>query len=61
MIKEAYSDYGPKCPHCGRQFEPDQPLYYDPMSYTKDVCDTCDKPFEVEVIIDTTWRCTEIE
>lgn len=51
---EVDSDFGPTCPHCGREFTPDEQSYFDPAGYEMD-CDGCDKRFSVEVYTSTSW------
>lgn len=50
-----YESEGPKCPHCGRQFTADDPVYYDEMNYTEETCDECDTAFNVQVFHSVTW------
>jgi len=56
----AYSEEGPQCPHCGRQFIADDGCYYR-TEYTEDDCDQCGKKFSVEVCHTTSWVCDVIE
>lgn len=55
-----YSTDGPECPHCGRQFTPDDSYYYDADNYTKQDCDDCGKQFSVEVHHSVSWSCEVI-
>ena len=57
MDKETYSDLGPICPHCGREYTADEPFYYDEM-LTELECDECEKTFNVRVYHDVSWTCT---
>jgi transposase-like protein len=57
-MSETYSTEGPKCPHCGRQFTADDPIYFDEQGYTEEECDDCGKSFDVEVYNCTSWTCT---
>lgn len=56
-----YSTDGPVCPHCRRQYTPDEPHYFDEKGYTKEECDGCGKTFAVEVFTQTSWTCQPIE
>src|SRR6185437_13304225 len=58
--KRTYSEEGPQCPHCGRQFTADDGAYYQ-NEYTEDDCDECGKKFSVEVCQTTSWSCDVIE
>ncbi len=58
--KRTYSTDGPQCPHCGRQFTPDEASYYDEMKYTEDECDECGKTFRVEVHHSVAWACEPV-
>lgn len=58
-MSESYSEEGPACPHCGRQFTADGPEYYQD-SYTQDECDECGGLFKVEVQHSVSWTCTAI-
>jgi len=55
--KETYSDEGPQCPYCGRQYTADEPGYFDEMNYTEEICDECEKKFTVSVYTSTSWTC----
>lgn len=57
---ETYSNEGPQCPYCGRQFTADDSIYYDEMNYTSDTCDECDKKFSVSVHTSVSWTCEQI-
>ena len=59
--KETYSDEGPRCPYCSRQYTADEPDYYDEQGYTEETCDECEKTFDVAVYISTSWTCTARE
>ena len=61
VVSDTYSDEGPQCPHCGRQYTADEPHFYDERNYTEDTCDTCEKPFQVSVYTSTTWSCEPVE
>jgi len=50
-----YSHEGPICPHCKRQFTPDEPFYYDEAAYTEQDCDECGNTFLVEVNNWASW------
>lgn len=52
--EEVWSIEGPTCPHCGREYTPDEAHYFDPAGYTIN-CDGCEKKFYVEVETSTTW------
>lgn len=54
MSKRTYSTDGPQCPHCGFQFAPDEPHYYDDR-YSEDECPKCELKFKVEVFTQTSW------
>jgi hypothetical protein len=54
-----YSTNGPVCPHCEREFTPDEAFYFD-ESLNKLHCDECDKDFQVEVCNETSWTCREM-
>ena len=58
--RSTYSNEGPKCPYCGRQFTADESYYYDDRNYTQDECDECGKSFNVEVFTETSWTCETI-
>ena len=60
-MSETYSNDGPQCPHCGRQYTADEPHYYDEMNYTRDTCDECEKPFAVRVHTSVSWWCEPME
>ena len=58
-----YSTDGPECPHCGRQYTPDEPHYFDESGFEIE-CDgkaadgkDCGKTFKVEVFTQTSWTC----
>lgn len=53
-----YSNEGPKCPYCGRQYTADDAGYYDERTYTEETCDSCEKTFDVEVYHSVSWTCT---
>jgi transposase-like protein len=57
-LNQTYSYEGPECPYCGHQFPSDEPFYYDEARYTEEKCPSCEKTFDVEVSISTTWTCT---
>jgi len=57
MSGETYSNEGPECPHCGRQYTADDPFYYDESNLTEMDCDRCGKTFEVAVYTSTSWTC----
>lgn len=59
-MPETYSNEGPQCPHCGRQYTADEPHYYDEMNYTEETCDECKKTFSVRVCTSIAWACEEI-
>lgn len=59
MERETYSNEGPQCPCCGRQFTPDEPVYYDESNYTEETCDDCGQTFDVSVYHSVSWTCTE--
>lgn len=61
MAGEMFSDEGPICPYCERQFTADEPGYYDESNYTSETCDACNKKFDVSVNHTTTWLCSPIE
>jgi hypothetical protein len=54
-----HSTEGPICPHCERQFTPDDPSYYDPHQMTEIECGQCGRTFKVEVEHRVTWSCSE--
>lgn len=56
-MPETYSTDGPECPHCGRQWTPDEPHYYDESNYREQECDQCGKTFDVSVAVVTSWTC----
>lgn len=60
-MARTYSTDGPECPHCGRTYTPDEPHFYDESGYTQDECDTCGKPFKVEVHHSVSWVCEPVE
>lgn len=60
-MKRTYSKDGPICPHCQRQFTPDEAHYYDEHLYTSQDCDECGKTFSVSVNISASWSCEPIE
>lgn len=55
-----YSQDGPECPYCGREFTPDEGYYYE-KAFTSMDCDECEKTFKVEVYHSTSWRCHPID
>lgn len=59
-MTETYSEQGPKCPHCQRQFTADEAHYYEPR-YTEEKCDECGHKFNVEVNVTASWTCSTIE
>jgi hypothetical protein len=61
ICEETYSREGPQCPYCGNQYTADEPGYYDEMRYTEETCFACEKTFDVEVSILTSWTCTSRE
>lgn len=60
MDLSTYSNDGPECPYCGRQFVPDESYYYDEAAFTQMECDECRKTFKVEVHHSVSWRCDPI-
>lgn len=56
-MKVTYCSDGPKCPHCGFTFTPDEAHYYDPSGYTRDTCPECKQGFKVEVHHSVSWEC----
>lgn len=58
---ETYSNEGPQCPHCGRQYTADEGHYYDEQNYTEETCDECNKPFSVSVCTTVAWSCEPIQ
>lgn len=58
---ETWSNEGPQCPYCDRQFTADESFYYDEMNYTEETCDECGKKFEVRVCSTVAWACEPIE
>jgi uncharacterized Zn-finger protein len=61
MVEDTYSNEGPQCPYCGRQYTADEPHYYDEMNYTEDDCDGCGKKFSVSVHTIVAWSCEPID
>jgi C4-type Zn-finger protein len=57
-VEETYESEGPKCPYCGRQYTADEDSYFDEINYTEEVCDNCERAFDVSVYTSTTWTCT---
>lgn len=57
---ETFSNQGPQCPYCERQYTADEPFYYDD-NYTEETCDSCGKKFTVSVCTDTAWTCEPID
>lgn len=57
-VEETYEYEGPKCPHCGRQYTADDPVYYDEMNFTEMECDGCGVTFNVQVHSTTAWLCS---
>lgn len=55
MAKRFYSTNGPTCPHCQREYTPDDSFYYDEQRCTELECDECGKMFDVEVYTSTSW------
>jgi transposase-like protein len=60
MAEQTYSEEGPQCPYCERQYTADDGGYYDVSNYTEEICDQCGKKFSVEVHISTSWTCEPI-
>jgi len=60
-MSETYSNEGPQCPYCGRQYTADEPGYYDEMNYTEETCDSCGNKFSVDVCVSIAWLCEAIE
>lgn len=60
MAEETYSDEGPQCPYCGRQYTADDPGYYRD-DYTEEDCDNCGKKFSVSVNHSVSWACEPID
>ena len=53
-----FSGDGPICPHCKREFTPDEAGWYEDSVVD---CDTCEKQFRMEVETATYWRTTPTE
>jgi hypothetical protein len=60
MTETTYSEEGPQCPHCNRQYTADEPFYYDERTYTEETCDQCGGKFSVDVEHRTSWHCEAI-
>lgn len=60
-MTDTYSEEGPQCPYCGRQYTADEGHYYDQNNYTSETCDGCGKKFSVSISISTSWTCETIE
>jgi len=58
VCEETYSNEGPQCPYCGNQFTADEGYFYDEQNFTEQLCHACQKVFDVEVFISTSWTCT---
>jgi len=58
---ETYSEDGPQCPYCHRQFTADEGYYFDEMNFTRQQCDECAKTFKVRVYTSTSWTCEPLE
>jgi hypothetical protein len=58
---ETYSTDGPQCPYCNHMVEPDEPIHYDAVSYTKQKCQGCGNTFKVEVMHHVSWACERIK
>ena len=58
METETYSNEGPKCPYCGRQYIPDEGYYFDEQNYDEETCADCEKTFNVSVHHSTSWTCS---
>jgi transposase-like protein len=56
---ETYSNQGPQCPYCDRQYTADDSFYYDESGYTEETCDECGKTFDVEVCHTVAWSCVQ--
>lgn len=54
MTSEQYSDEGPICPYCLRQFTADDSSYYND-NLTELDCDDCERTFCVSVYTSTSW------
>lgn len=61
MDDYTYSDEGPQCPYCGRQYTADEPIYYDEQNFTEDECDECGENFSVTVSHSVSWTCEKRE
>lgn len=59
--RETYSEEGPQCPHCNRQFTADEAVFFDAANYTSQGCDECGKTFKVSVYTSTSWTCEPLE
>ncbi len=60
-MSETFSNQGPQCPYCGRQYTADESHYYDEQNYTEEDCDSCGKKFSVSVVTDVAWTCEPID
>lgn len=54
--RETFSEEGPLCPYCGRQYTADDSWFYDERLVEME-CDGCEKTFTVSVCTTTTWTC----
>lgn len=57
MHAYTFNNTAPECPHCGYTHSHDCGFFYN-ENLTRYDCDRCDKPFAMEVITQTWWRCT---
>lgn len=60
MSERRYSLDGPVCPYCGNQETPDEAFYYDPAT-TELECGVCDKTYQVEIDVSTSWATTPMQ
>ncbi|MBJ6120894.1 hypothetical protein [Sphingomonas mollis] len=56
MSQDTYSTDAPECPYCGYKQSHDGGYLYD-EDLTEIDCGSCDRTFNVEVYVSTSWTC----